>query len=81
MRFLFQLYVNALIDGKPFVVLPTLVVAVALGVGTFIEGIPKRDPAAIGLLIFVLVLVSIFLTIVIIDGRNKRKSKKGQRKR
>ncbi len=70
MGWLLRLYVNALFNGNPFVVGVTLIVALAVSIGPFEEGISKGDPAAIGLMGLVLVGILVLLTVAIIDRRN-----------
>lgn len=76
MGVLLRLYVDALMKGNPVVVFLTMVAAVAVSVGPFYEGISKRDPTAIGLMIGILVMIVILLSVVIIDRKNNPDNKK-----
>jgi hypothetical protein len=73
-----HLYIRLLARGNPVAVGLTLIVAVAVSVGPFYEGIKAGDPAAIGLAIGILVMIAILLLVIFIDRRNNpdRKSAK-----
>ena len=84
--FLLRLYINALLKGNPFVVLITVVGAVALSVGPFQEGLSRRDPAAIGIVAFLILGVVALLTLAIVDRKlnppegERRKSGRSNRR-
>jgi ABC-type Mn2+/Zn2+ transport system permease subunit len=78
MRILFRIYVDQLLKGNPFVVAVTLALAIGLSVGPFYEGLKSGDPAAIGLVVLILLGITLVLVVAIIDRRNdpERKRKK-----
>jgi hypothetical protein len=77
---LFNKYMEALVHGNPFAVVPTLVVGVALSVGPFYEGIKVGDPAAIGLMIGVGVMLTLLIVIAVIDRKNNGPKKQASGK-
>ena len=66
---LFLRYINALLDGNPFVLVPTIIAAVALAMGPFHEALSRKDPAAIGIAAFVILGVVVLLALAIVDRR------------
>jgi hypothetical protein len=73
---LFRLYINALLKGNPFVLVPTLVVAAALGAGPFSQALSSRDPVAIGVAVIIALGILFVLGIAIIDRKLNPPSKK-----
>ena len=66
---LLQWYIRALLKGNPFAVAIAVAGAVALGMGPFAEGIKRRDPVAIGLLIGVVAMFAIVVVVAIVDRK------------
>lgn len=66
---LFRIYINALLNGNPIAVVPTLIVAVVLGSSFFYEGISQRDPAAIAFAVIAGLMLIVVLAIAIVDRR------------
>ena len=80
MGVLFRLYINALLNGNPFVVALTVVVAAAVSVGPFYEGVSNRDPVAIAMMALVGLMFAIVIAVAIIDRKiNQKKSGTGRR--
>ena len=69
LRLVLRIYFDALFKGNPFAVVPTLIAVAALSLGVFYEGVSKRDPVAIGLMIGVGVLFTIVLVVAIVDRK------------
>lgn len=69
MRFLFRVYLNALLNGNPIALIPTLVVVVAVSVGPFYEGLSQRDPGAIALASLIGLLFTVLLVVAIVDRK------------
>jgi hypothetical protein len=71
-----RLYMHYLMKGNPFVVALTAIGAVALSVGPFYQGLKSGDPAAIGLVLLILVGITLVLVVAIIDRRMNPDQKK-----
>lgn len=78
MGLLIRLYVNALLKGNPFVVIPTMVVAGVLGVAFLSEGLAQRDPVAIGVMA---VIVLMFLTLIVVGVVDRKLNPKDKGRR
>ncbi len=79
MGILFRLYINALLNGNPFVVVVTIIGAVALAMGPFQEGLSRRDPAAIGIVAFVILGTVVLLALAIVDRKLNPPEGKGRK--
>ncbi|QEH35740.1 hypothetical protein OJF2_42970 [Aquisphaera giovannonii] len=75
---LLRLYINALLRGNPFVVAITAIVAVAVSVGPFYEGLSRREPGAMFLAGLVLVGIIILLAVAIVDRKLNAPKKRAQ---
>jgi hypothetical protein len=75
-----RLYVDALMKGNPLAVGVTVIGAVALSVGPFYEGLSSRDPAAIGIVVLILLGIFILLTLAIVDRKLNPPQDKGKSK-
>jgi hypothetical protein len=80
MRILFNLYINALFKGNPIALIPTLALGVAISVGPFYEGIKAGDPAAIGMMIGVGVMLTLLIVVAVIDRKNNGPKKQASSK-
>ncbi len=69
MGLLFRIYLNALLNGNPLALIPTLVAVVAVSVGPFYEGLSRRDAGAIALASLVGLMLTIVIVIAIVDRR------------
>lgn len=73
---LLRWYIRALLKGNPFAVAIAVVAAIALGTGPFAEGIKKRDPAAMAMMVGVGVMLAILVVVGIVDRKLNGQKKK-----
>jgi len=66
---LLNLYIRALMKGNPFAVAIAIAGAVALGMGPFSDGIRRRDPVAITLMVLVVSLIAILIVVGAVDRK------------
>jgi hypothetical protein len=71
-----RIYLHYLMKGNPIAVGITIVGALAISVGPFYEGLAKRDPMAIGMVVMILLGILFLLAIAIIDRRNDPERKR-----
>lgn len=69
MGFLLRAYLDALLNGNPIALIPTLIVLVVVSVGPFYKGLSQGDPGAIALASIAGLLFTILLVVAIVDRK------------
>ncbi len=69
MNVLLRLYVNALLRGNPFVVIPTMLVAAAIGVPFLYDGLSQRDPVAVGVVVVITLMFLVLRAVGVVDRK------------
>jgi hypothetical protein len=74
---LLRLYLDALLENKPLVVIPTLVVGGTLGIVAISIGVLQRDTASIVMMAVVALMILVLLVVGIVDRKTnpQRKNK------
>jgi F0F1-type ATP synthase assembly protein I len=79
MGWLLRVYIDQLVKGNPFVIGLTMVAAAAVSVGPFYDGLSKRDPWAIGLVVLILLGITLVLAVAIVDRKLNAPKQKAKR--
>jgi hypothetical protein len=78
---LLRIYIDALVKGNPIAVLFTAVMAVAISVGPFYNGLRERDPVAITMVCVFGGAILLALGIVVHDKRQQLLGKREKEQR